>query len=758
MNKRFLLIWLVLIAVSTLVIVHQSDGISVNSDIRAMLPDSMADPLGLVARQQLETKLEGLNFIAVGHENKATAIQAAKAFSNKVEQTEAFDKVVLQRLDQGAKISKSLYPYRFSRLSPQQKQALSDGDYASLIAKAQSQLWSPASLVTSSTIIEDPFFLFLEQLDGFASLSLSNDNGYLLTQSAGKYWVLIELLVSKNVFSPSQQGKLISAIDNSSKSLEREFEGASLLKAGLLFHANAATQQARFEMSTIGGSSMLVICLIILMFFRSIKPLTLACLSLLGGLLLALAMVSLFFEQLHLLTLVFGASLIGIAIDYSFHFSAEHAGKQVSALTTLKRISPALGLSACSSVLAYLSMLFVNMQGIQQMAVFCAAGLFGAALSLYLLAPVICAQMPKARWSRNVTQLSVKAWFWVALVALIASGLLQLRAENDLRQLRGSFPEVERQQKQLMEMYQNGQANQFFLVRGQSAEQVLQTEQRLLERLSTVIEQKGLGKAWGLSEIIPTVDEQLHNWRLVQQFYQQLPSLFEQMGYSEALVEKAQGKFEVSDAMVLTPELFLAAPANHVFKDFWLSDGKQQASIVSLFDVQNLSQLEELAQTIEGVEFVDPVAEISLSLNVLRSQASTLLLVVLVVISTLLLIRLPKLKALRCLATPTLAVLFALSTVGWLGQGVSLFHILALLLVFGVGLDYSLFYQLSTKPSYRIVMATSLAACSTLLAFGLLALSTTPALSGFGVVVLSGIACSYLLAPLFVESAKESER
>ncbi|GGB07923.1 MMPL family transporter [Agarivorans gilvus] len=749
MISRPVVLWFLLVLAAGLVLFKQSQELQLNSDIRAMLPESLADDLGLAAREQLSAKLEGLNFIAVGHAQKSLAVAGAERLANDLRHSQAFEQVLLKRQGQGEAIARALYPYRYVRLTQQQRQWLAADDYQALFARAQAQLWSPAGMVSSSGLVDDPLFLFIEQLDSLSKLASSqvDEQGYLNAYAEGKYWILLELHTKENVFAPQQQQGLILAINDAEQALKAEQGSLSLLKAGLLFHAQAATAQAKSEMTTIGLTSLVLVVVLILFFFASVRPLLLALVSLSTGMLLALAAVSLCFSQLHLLTLVFGASLIGIAIDYSFHFCAEHAGGKLSAKQSLHKIKPALLLGALSSVLAYLSMLLVPMQGIRQMALFCAVGLFGAALSLYCLAPLLAASIPPARWPKRWPQWSLNKYSMGFLLLFIVGGLLQLHSEDDIRQLRGEFPSIEQQQQRLLDMFQNGQANQFFLVRGDSEQQLLSRERQLLAQLEQVAEQGALDRAWGLSDLAPPKSEQASNYGLLKSLYQQRPLLAEQLAYTPALLEQANAKFVASEGDYLALQDLLAQPAFSVFKDFWLHQGAQQASIVSLFSIHDLAALQQVAQQLDGVEFVDPVGEISLALSTLRQQALQLLVGVVLVIAAILSLRLGWKTALRCLFTPVMALLLSLALVAWLGQGLSLFHVLALLLVFGVGLDYALFYQLSRQPSYRLVMATSLAACSTLLAFGLLALSATPALAGFGVVVLGGIASSYFLAP-----------
>ena len=98
-----------------------------------------------------------------------------------------------------------------------------------------------------------------------------------------------------------------------------------------------------------------------------------------------------------------------------------------------------------------------------------------------------------------------------------------------------------------------------------------------------------------------------------------------------------------------------------------------------------------------------------------------------------------------------LASALALALIGLLGQPLQLFNMLAFLLILGMGVDYGIF--LLAQPQRDLVrpfLTITLAAISTLLAFGLLALSGTPALHAFGLTMLFGIGLSWLLTPIFI--------
>ncbi|POB71551.1 hypothetical protein CRN59_03455, partial [Vibrio vulnificus] len=72
------------------------------------------------------------------------------------------------------------------------------------------------------------------------------------------------------------------------------------------------------------------------------------------------------------------------------------------------------------------------------------------------------------------------------------------------------------------------------------------------------------------------------------------------------------------------------------------------------------------------------------------------------------------------------------------GSSLNLFSLLALVLVIGIGIDYTLFFA-EQQGSHSTLLAVTLSAITTLLSFGLLALSATHAIHSFGLTVLSGI-------------------
>jgi predicted exporter len=88
------------------------------------------------------------------------------------------------------------------------------------------------------------------------------------------------------------------------------------------------------------------------------------------------------------------------------------------------------------------------------------------------------------------------------------------------------------------------------------------------------------------------------------------------------------------------------------------------------------------------------------------------------------------------------------------GEPLSLFHLVSLLLVMGIGLNYALFFhRAAADEGERCRTSLSLAVCiaATLSAFGTLAFSQTPVLHAIGITVSLGALLSLILSVLLAD-------
>jgi predicted exporter len=114
-------------------------------------------------------------------------------------------------------------------------------------------------------------------------------------------------------------------------------------------------------------------------------------------------------------------------------------------------------------------------------------------------------------------------------------------------------------------------------------------------------------------------------------------------------------------------------------------------------------------------------------------------------------------RAAVLLVPPVLAGLLALALISHSGEALNLFNFLAMILVLGIGIDFTLFIAEASHDLTSTMFAITLSAITTMLSFGLLSLSSTFAVHSFGLTVLLGIACAYLLSPLAISARTPPE-
>ncbi len=120
--------------------------------------------------------------------------------------------------------------------------------------------------------------------------------------------------------------------------------------------------------------------------------------------------------------------------------------------------------------------------------------------------------------------------------------------------------------------------------------------------------------------------------------------------------------------------------------------------------------------------------------------------------------RLRELKgALRLTLPNLLSILCALGVNGWAGYPLTLFTLLALFLVLGIGIDYVLLFRHAALASEETMFAITLCLATTILTLGILTFSNTQVIASFGLTLSTGILVTYLLSPWSRQQEKQPD-
>lgn len=794
--KWRLAIWLLLMLSASLWTLQLwQNGARVQSDILAMLPHLQQDKLTERALNQVEATLADQVYIALVAKDETTAIAAAKLLMQKLEtdlvatgKNAALTDIRSADMQLGEALGQYYFPHRFKLLTAPQAEALATKDIGNLIEAATAQLYNAFSYANSNLLAQDPLLLFPANLLSLApSSKVKASQGILLANQGDNVAAVVMAKGRESAFNPNAQLAQMTALTLGLDAVKQSYPDITLLKAGALFHAIAATQTAKSEISILGLASLLGVIALVWLAFRSVMPLLLAIVTISSGLLLAATFTLSVFGELHLLTLVFGTSLIGIAIDYSFHFYCERlSDTERSAQATVAYIFPTVTLAFITSALAYVGIGLAPFPGMQQVAIFCAAGLLGAYLTLILAYPQLAgSRLPSGsrplalagKYLANLTQLSNRlttplgmGMFALVIVVWCLVGVTKLTVDDDIRHLQQSPASVTEPENKLRQLLSGGTDNQFLLVRAASEEALLQQLERVSPLLDAAIANQELGNYVSLSRYLPSHQRQDTAYRLQGEIYQtQIDTVLTSLGLDENLKPELQASYLAAKDQYIAPADFFKLEAGKQLAPLWLApngkatdydalnDGGASAeygAIVLLGGIQQIDALKARFAHDESVQLIDKVADISAVMGHYRLLTLKLLALALGIALLLFSLNFGIKKAAVVVAVPALAALLTLATLGLTGSPLSLFHALALILVFGIGIDYSLFFASAQQHGKAVMMAVFMSACSTLLAFGLLAFSQTQAIHYFGLTLSLGIGFTFLLSPLILTTKK----
>lgn len=748
--------WLAVLALlAAALFLHVRHGqAGIDTDLLALLPVDERNPQAEAALKTLARYGEWELALLLEAPDAATAQRAARQVQENLRDAPLAPRTVQTRIDD---LRALYFPHRAGFITDQDLRWIAETDPAAQTAHALSRAYQPFAGGPLNWR-DDPFGFFNNWLLQLSAASLVRPVGdTLMARSADKHYAVLLYQLTQSAFLSDLQERLSADLARVQNDLSRDFPEARLLRAGVVLHAAAAAQQARLEMSLIGGGSLLCCALLAWAVFRNFKALRLILLSLGAGALTALSLTWLIFGQLHALTVVFGTSLIGVAVDYGVLVLAQHLGasETESRWTRCRRLLPPLALVLVAPALAYSALLLMPFPGMRQMACFAVSGIIGAWLAIMLWHPwLLPPSLPETKLAGRLMRAQRHWPRWratpaqrlaAALLALVlGGGIAQLKTDDNIRSLVSNNPELLREHLAAAKVLQLPSPAQLFLVTGDTPEAVLRHEEALLAKLAPFLADGKLAGFDAVSRWLPSRQRQ----QTAREALQKLTSARAELAKELELPDNWSAP---PDAAPLTPEAWLTHPATASLRYLWqgrsLRDGRY-SSIVLLKGLSDASTARQLAAFNDAnIQWVDKTAEVSSLMGRYRVWLSAALLAVYALVP-LALFAVFRRQTWRVVMPSLLATLGTLAIMGYAGLPLQLLNVLTLLLVFGMGIDYGLFL-VSQKSDARAFLAICIAAATTLLSFGLLAASGTPALRTIGLTILIGISLAWLSTPIF---------
>ena len=718
-------------------------GLSLNSNILDLVPDSSHSRETDKAIRHFTENISSNAFFLIKSSREAKAFEAAKDLEEKLARSELFKEVFGQRSNSEFKQWYELYfPHRFHFLSPESRQLLSNGENKKFLKDRIKKLYSTQSSLYSSNLEKDPLMLFgdfIQTLPSPGSFSLKN--GYLFKQNKELKLILISAQFKDSVFSNSVQKGFRNVLDR----FKQENPDVTLLQLGFFPYAERARSEAEWEISFIGTGSIIGIIILFLFVFKSASQLLLTLTTIAGAISFGAFTTQLIFGKIHIITIVFGATLTGVCVDYAFHwFSHLKFGK----VHETAKVKKGIFWGAATSLTAYSALFISGFPGLKQIAVFSSSGIIFSLIFTLLLFPAFKpGEIQGKTVFRGISPSLLNKSLSIAILCLVllisAAGLLFAKSNDDIRILQNRPEDLQNQEKEFRSYLSPFDSSRFILVTAQNNEELISKEADIVKNLKS---KNLVENTLSISSMLPPQILQQGDFLLLSQLTNSndFSAYCKELGFEDSIISNT--RIMLKESQILKLSKLLKNPAASQVKNLYVKD-KKPASIILL---QNIKNNQDLSSSLpEGSFFIDKVKDTSEVLGGFRHKSFILTSLAYIIILIALCFIFGPAKGLMVIMPPFLAVLIACGLWSLFGGSFNLFNILALILILGIGIDYSIFYAFSgNNPATNT--AISLSTISTLLAFGLLSLSSTPALSSFGVTLTLGIIFCYLLAPIAV--------
>jgi predicted exporter len=554
-------------------------------------------------------------------------------------------------------------------------------------------------------------------------------------------------------FAIAEQTELVAALESRFRSLPgAEAMELTLGGAPVIGVDSASRSRSNAIILSIFGSVFLL--LILSWAWRSPALVLAGALPLAAGAVCGLLVTALAFDQVHGLTLAFGFTLLGVALDYPIHLIGHGAGRRLD--LAARQVSSPLLLGAASTLIAYITIWASASPGLAQLGAFSAAGLAAAAVTTLLL-PRLGLQAPSRHPAR------VRAWPCLPWLVLIfgVGGLTSLyfqgeaRWSTDLTRLSPINTELLARDLDLRQAMHAGDVRHLLVINDPDLETVLREAEGTTELL-TLAREQGLLQGWqAVTDLVPSQQQQ----RQRRAAWPDHTDMAERLQAADSRF--SSGAFDpfLNDLEQLA-ELELLGPAS------W-QGSLLELRVASLLDqtttgwrtlilpsgLTDATALDTLlANGNSAARVVDLRTTSEAMVAAYRQDAGTSLALALLLIAGLLLLRLRRLVLTgRVLLPPLAAMACTAAILAHFDQGLTIVHLVGLLLAGGIGLDFAIFSTtLAADPRARARTnrAVTLCALSSGGVFLILGQSDIGLLRMLGLTVALGILLSWLFARL----------
>lgn len=741
-------IWLFFVAACVGVVVHTR----FSADLTAFLPRSPVPAQKVLVEQLRHGSGSRIILLAVEGGAQERLASVSKDLSRRLSRQDAFAAV---KNGENARIQKErsyLWHNRYLLSPDVTSRKFSPIRLRQALESDLEMLESPASMLIKDRVGSDPTGEFLHLLKPF--------NARVGTQTRDGVWFSADgrraLLVVQTKAPASDidsQKKALTVIRNAFRQSNGS-PGLTLLESGPGVFSVHIRDQIHEDARRFFMVASLLVSGLLLASYRSFLILGLALVPVASGVLAGVAAVSVGFGLVHGITLGFGATLIGEAVDYAIYLFTQTTPESPPE-KTLSRIWPTLSLGVSTSICGFSALLFSDFSELAQLGLFSIAGLLVAvSVTRWVLPSLLPDNFSPARLTmlgpmvlflgKSASRLRYPLLLGVVSAAFFI-GLQHGKLWGNLSDLSPVSHKDQKLEDDLERDIGAPDARFLIVVSANSAENALITSEKIAVLLRK-LEGKGIISGFDFpARYLPSQASQRARqaalptpMELRSNLDQALVGLpFHKDIFDPFVREVADSKTRrlLDRASLEGTDLELALNALLIQHD------RRWEAIISLRGVKEPRYLSRsIAQFPQpDVVFLDLKEGSNQIYRNYLHETLTLSLTGALVIVFLLAVSLGKMRRVYSVLAPLAAAVITTTAllVGF-GQKLTIFNLVGLLLVVAIGSNYSLFFErqnASSRVRERTISSLVLANLSTVIGFGTLSFSRIPILHGIGATV-----------------------
>jgi predicted exporter len=756
-----LALWMVLLAGLTWFVQRQ---LQIGADLRLFLPSPTTPEQRLLLEEIGEGPASRVLIIALEGASPEELADTSRAFAESLQSNPQFRLVTNGEMSLDS-LPDELLAYRYL-LSPTLDSRPLDAKYLheELVARAR-DLSSPAGAFLEPWLPRDPTLELLKILQRWQPMQEPNRLFDVWFDREGQRALLLAQTKAA-AFDPDQQRLALAELDKALGQVAGDSKIRMTVSGAGKFSV-MMEERTRGEAQALGAAATVGMIMLIFIAYRRVGSVILGALPLASAGLAGLAAVSALFGTVHGITLAFGFTLIGVAQDYPIHLLS-HSHTNRTPLEAAKELWPTLATGVASTCIAYATFWFSGVIGLAQLACFTVAGLAVAGLTTRFLLPLL---MDDAGRDFGDSQWLDRVWtrmerlprpYWAGVLAVIGSIAAVVWSpqplwESDLSKLTPVPKNLLIQDTKLRSELGTPDVRYLLVITAEDSEYALERLEALEPSLQKLVDSGAITGYDHAARYVPTAQAQRQRQARLpepQTLRADLQTAIEGTPFRPDVFEPFLEDVERARRLrLLTIERLRDSPLGASVEPLLTEHEQRATALVTFSGVQNVSALRDLATSVgSGVTLLDTKdASEALVANqrseILWSLAIAGLLLIGVVAFSLR----KASRIYRVLAPMALTTVLLVGILQATGVSLTLFHLIALILAAGLGLDYALFFEHAADDRVeqrRTLHALLVCSASTLMVFALLATSSLPVLRALGLTVSLGVICNFVLALL----------